>query len=55
MLYAVACAEALAGRNDDAIGHLLRAIELRPTLVDAARENEDFASLRDGPDWPSPD
>lgn len=55
MLYVVACAEALAGRHDDAIGHLQRAIELRPTLVDAARGNEDFASLRDRPDWPAPD
>jgi mannose-6-phosphate isomerase-like protein (cupin superfamily) len=55
MLYAVACAEALAGRNDDAMSHLLRAIELRPTLEDAARKNEDFASLRDRQDWPSPD
>jgi hypothetical protein len=52
MLYVVANAEALAGRDDDAIGHLRRAIELRPTLVENARDNEDFASLRDRPDWP---
>jgi mannose-6-phosphate isomerase-like protein (cupin superfamily) len=52
LLYVVASAEALAGRHDDAIGHLGRAIELRPTLVDAARESEDFAALRDRPDWP---
>jgi tetratricopeptide (TPR) repeat protein len=52
MLYAVACAEALAGRQEDAIAHLRRALELRPTLVDGARENEDFASLRDHADWP---
>jgi tetratricopeptide (TPR) repeat protein len=52
MLYAVACAEALAGRQEDAIAHLRRALELRPTLVDGARENEDFASLRDRADWP---
>jgi hypothetical protein len=52
MLYAVACAEALAGRDDSAIDHLRRAIELRPALVDVARGNEDFAALRDRPDWP---
>lgn len=52
MLFVVACAETLAGRQDDAVGHLRRAIELRPTLVDVALGNEDLASLRDRPDWP---
>jgi hypothetical protein len=47
LLYALACAEALAGRRDDAIGHVRRAIELRPTLAEAARTNEDLASIRD--------
>jgi mannose-6-phosphate isomerase-like protein (cupin superfamily) len=52
MLYVVSCAEALAGRQEDAIGHLGRAIELRPTLAGVAQANEDLASLRDRPDWP---
>jgi hypothetical protein len=52
LLYALAGAEALAGRGDDAIGHLRRAIELRPTLAEAAPGNEDFASVRGRPDWP---
>jgi len=52
MLYVLACAEALAGRHDAAIGHLRRAIALRPTLAETARGNEDFASIRDRPDWP---
>ena len=52
LLYVLACAEALAGRNDDAVGHLRRATELRPTLADAARGNDDLASIRDRPDWP---
>jgi hypothetical protein len=52
MLYVVACAEALAGRKEDAVGHLRRAIELRPSLVDAARGSDDLASLRERPDWP---
>jgi tetratricopeptide (TPR) repeat protein len=49
--YNLACAEALAGRSDAAIEHLRRAIELRPDAADAARDDEDFASLRDRPDW----
>ena len=52
-LYNLACAEALAGREDDAIAHLSRAFELRPELADFARDDEDFALLRDRPDWPS--
>jgi mannose-6-phosphate isomerase-like protein (cupin superfamily) len=47
LLYVLAGAEALAGRDGDAIGHLRRAIELRPTLAAAARANDDFASIRD--------
>jgi len=47
LLYALACAEALAGRADDAVGHLRQAIELRPTLAEAARTNEDLASIRE--------
>jgi mannose-6-phosphate isomerase-like protein (cupin superfamily) len=51
-LYNLACAQALAGRSDDALTHLRRAVELRPEMADWAREDEDFASLRDRPDWP---
>jgi len=47
LLYALAGAEALAGRADDAVGHLRRAIELRPSLAEAAGSNEDLASIRD--------
>jgi mannose-6-phosphate isomerase-like protein (cupin superfamily) len=47
LLYVLARAEALAGRPDDAIGHLRRAVELRPALAEAARSSEDLASLRD--------
>jgi tetratricopeptide (TPR) repeat protein len=51
-LYNLACGEALAGRTDDALAHLRRAIELRPNLVELAEEDEDFASLRGLPGWP---
>jgi hypothetical protein len=54
MLYVVACAEAMAGREDEALGHLRRAFELRPSLADAARENDDLAALREHADWPIP-
>jgi hypothetical protein len=50
--YNLACAETLAGREDAAIEHLRRAIELRPDVGDLASGDEDFASLRDRPDWP---
>jgi tetratricopeptide (TPR) repeat protein len=53
ILYNLACAEALAGRSDDATAHLRRVLELRPEFAEAAREDEDFASLRDRPDWPA--
>jgi tetratricopeptide (TPR) repeat protein len=52
LLYVLAGAEALASRPDAAIAHLRRALELRPELTDSARGNEDFASIRDRPDWP---
>ena len=52
LTYVLATAEALAGRPDDAMAHLRRALELRPGLADGARTDEDLASLRDRPDWP---
>ncbi len=51
-LYNLACAEALAGRADDALAHLRRALELRPDLEATARDDDDLVSLRDRPDWP---
>jgi mannose-6-phosphate isomerase-like protein (cupin superfamily) len=48
-LYNLACCEALAGRKDDAIGHLRLAIEKRPTLRDNAKEDTDLDPLRDEP------
>jgi tetratricopeptide (TPR) repeat protein len=51
-LYHVACAEALVGRDDDAIEHLRRALALRPELAEHAQADEDFVALRDRSDWP---
>ncbi len=52
-LYDLACAEALAGRLDDALEHLRRALELRPEWADHAREDGDLVSLHDLPGWPT--
>ena len=51
-LYNLACAEALAGRQEAAFAHLTRAAELRPDLAELARTDEDFAAVRDLPGWP---
>lgn len=53
MLYHLACAEALAGRADDALSHLSRAVELRPDVAKHAREDDDLASLRELPGFPA--
>ena len=52
VLYHLACAEALLGRADDAVVLLRQALELRPELAEHASLDEDFAALRDRPDWP---
>ena len=53
LLYNVACSEALLGRHADALTHLRGAIDLMPKLAAYAREDEDLASLREDPAWPS--
>jgi mannose-6-phosphate isomerase-like protein (cupin superfamily) len=47
--YNLACCEAMAGRPEDAIGHLRVAFERRPSLRDFASEDTDLESLRDEP------
>lgn len=51
-LYNLACAEALAGRSDDALTHVSRALELKPEWADMAAKDDDLASLRELPGWP---
>jgi tetratricopeptide (TPR) repeat protein len=53
MLYNLACFEALAGHDDDAIAHLTRAIELRPESREWAAKDKDLAALRERPDFPA--
>jgi AraC-like ligand binding domain len=52
-LYAFACLDALDGNRDAAIANLRAAIEARPNVVDWAREDEDFESLRGDPEFES--
>lgn len=47
--YNTACFESRAGRTDAAIAHLRRAVELAPSMAELAREDEDFAALREHP------
>ena len=46
-LYNLACTDALLGRPDDAIAHLRDAIDAAPTLVENAKTDADFTSIRD--------
>jgi tetratricopeptide (TPR) repeat protein len=50
-LYNLACFESLAGRRDDALEHLRRAIELDAHYRDYARTDDDFASIRSDPEF----
>jgi hypothetical protein len=54
LLYWTACWEALAGRRDDALAHLRRALELDPALAAWAAEDEDLDAIRDDPRFPAP-
>ncbi len=53
VLYYLARAEALAGRKDDALAHVTRALELRPEWSDHIRQDEELAPLHDLPGWPA--
>jgi quercetin dioxygenase-like cupin family protein len=49
LFYNTACAESMSGRIDDALAHLRRAVELRPSLIDLARDDSDLDPLREQP------
>jgi hypothetical protein len=49
LLYNLACAEALLGESDEALAHLSEAMASEPSAAAWAREDEDFASIRDDP------
>ena len=49
VLFNLACCEALAGRREDALGHLRRAAELDPRVREWAASDTDLDSIRDAP------
>ncbi len=49
LLYNVACCESLAGRTDDALEHLGRAVELFEGIRAMAKDDSDFDPIRDEP------
>jgi tetratricopeptide (TPR) repeat protein len=51
LLYNVACAEALAGRKEDAIEHLRQSLALDEHGREWAKGDSDFDSLRDDPEF----
>ena len=51
VLYYLGRAEALAGRTDVALAHVIRALELRPEWSDHIRQDEELAPLHDLPGW----
>ena len=53
LLYDLGCAEALAGRHEDALGHVSRALELRPDWAEHAEKDPDLVEIRALPGWPA--
>jgi quercetin dioxygenase-like cupin family protein len=51
LLYNLGCAEALAGRLDDALGHVRRALELKPEWAEHASKDSDLDEVRRLPGW----
>jgi tetratricopeptide (TPR) repeat protein len=47
--YNIACMSSLLGRPDEALEHLAAALDAYPEYVENAREDDDFAPVRDDP------
>jgi tetratricopeptide (TPR) repeat protein len=54
LYYNVACCESLAGRDDDAVEHLRRAIAMWGGSREMAERDSDFDPIRDRPGFQSP-
>ena len=52
LLYDLACFESLDGRLDEAVGHLLRAVELDPQYREYAQDDSDLDAIRADPRFP---
>jgi quercetin dioxygenase-like cupin family protein len=53
VLYNLACVEALAGKHDEALEHLAAGLAAEPGLAELAQDDEDLASIRADPRFPS--
>jgi len=51
--YNLACAESRAGKADDAVGHLERAIALQSSFAEMAKTDPDFDPIRDHAGFPA--
>jgi tetratricopeptide (TPR) repeat protein len=51
LLYDLGCAEALAGRLDDALAHVKQALALKPDWAEHAQEDPDLVEVRKLPGW----
>lgn len=52
-LYNLACAESLSGRHDNALGHIARAVELKPDFLASAQGDSDLDAIRADPRFPA--
>jgi mannose-6-phosphate isomerase-like protein (cupin superfamily) len=52
LLYNLGCAEALAGRLDDALAHVTQALEQEPDWAEHASEDADLVEVRKLAGWP---
>ena len=53
MLYSLACFEVLGRKQDEALTHLRQAIDLEPRHVEWAAKDDDLASIRGLPGYPT--
>jgi tetratricopeptide (TPR) repeat protein len=51
--YNLACALARAGRSEEALDHLERAVALRASFAEYLQGDDDLASIRDDPRFPA--
>jgi tetratricopeptide (TPR) repeat protein len=51
ILYNLACAESLAGRREDALGHLRQSVQLDGKFAELAADDSDLDAIRDDPEF----
>jgi hypothetical protein len=51
ILYNLACAESMAGRREDALGHLQESVQLDGKFAKLAAEDSDLDPIRDDPEF----